>query len=114
MGAATVPWATTRMLATQQLPTPEWTRRMLRWVTLSHAHTHTHTHAHTHAQLGLAITVGIRHIWRVFDDFPAKTTVYTLYIYGYGQPYAQRIPSCMPWSSSMVICSVAEPLCPLD
>jgi len=24
---------------------------------------------------------------RIFDDFPAKNTVYTPYIYGSGQPY---------------------------
>jgi len=26
---------------------------------------------------------------RIFDDFPAKNTVYTPYIYGSGQPYTR-------------------------
>ena len=29
---------------------------------------------------------------RILGDFPAKNTVYTLYIYGCGQPYFQSMP----------------------
>jgi len=57
--------------------------------TQTHTHTHTHTFQHrlrvhayicnnVHTQNGLARTV---YIHRIFDDFSAKNTVYTPYIY---------------------------------
>ena len=42
--------------------------------------------------IGLARTVYIYTVHdRMYGDFPAKNTVYTPYIYGYGQPYIYTV-----------------------
>ena len=43
--------------------------------------------------IGLARTVYIYTVFnRIFGDFPARNTVYALYIYGSGQPYTFMFP----------------------
>jgi len=50
--------------------------------------------------VGLARTVYIHHLCPCIGDFPAKNTVYTLYMYSSGQPYVSIDINCIPTGSS--------------